>query len=154
MAAAVLVGCGSNDASTNSTANGSSPVRVIRVTDGDTFHVLRGGRDVTVRLIGIDTPEVDWYGGRAECYGDAAGRFLRERLRGQRVRLEFDRERLDPYGRTLAHARHRGQMLNVLLVRRGYARVTIYEPNDRYEERLRRAQRSAVDDGTGLWSAC
>jgi micrococcal nuclease len=127
---------------------------VLRVTDGDTFHVLRGGRDVTIRLIGIDTPEVGWYGGEAECYGAAAGRFLRRRIEGERVRLEFDRERLDPYDRTLAYAHHEGKMLNVLLVRRGYARVTIYEPNDQYEGRLRRAQRAARDESAGLWSEC
>jgi micrococcal nuclease len=127
---------------------------VIRVTDGDTFHVLRGGREVTIRLIGIDTPEVGWYGGKAECYGAAAGRFLRRRIGGERVRLELGRERLDPYGRTLAYAHHEKRMLNELLVRGGYARVTIYEPNDRYVDRLRRAQRAAREEGAGLWSAC
>jgi endonuclease YncB( thermonuclease family) len=45
-------------------------------------------------------------------------------------------------------------MLNLLLVRRGYARVTIYEPNDRYEERLHGAERAARNEGAGLWSAC
>jgi endonuclease YncB( thermonuclease family) len=45
-------------------------------------------------------------------------------------------------------------MLNVLLVRRGYARVTIFEPNQRYEGRLDLAQRNARDEGAGLWSAC
>jgi micrococcal nuclease len=152
-AAALLAGCGNGEA-TDVALGATRRVRVVRVTDGDTFHVLRGGRDVTIRLIGIDTPEVGWYGGKAECYGAAAGRFLRRRIDGERVRLEFDRELLDPYDRTLAYAHHEGRMLNVLLVRRGYARVTIYEPNDRYEGRLRRAQRAAKSEGTGLWSAC
>jgi micrococcal nuclease len=148
-----VAGCRSNGVVTDA-AGPDRPVRVVEVTDGDTFHVRRAGRDVTIRLIGIDTPEVGWYGGTPECYGDVAGRFLRDRVDGQRVRLEFDRDRLDPYGRTLAYAHHRGRMLNVLLVRRGYARVTIFEPNDRYEGRLERAQRGARDEGAGLWSAC
>jgi micrococcal nuclease len=129
--------------------------RVVRVVDGDTFHVHRGGRDVTVRLIGIDTPEVGWYGGRAECHGSTAGRFLRNLLRGERVRLEFDADRIDPYGRTLAYAYlEDGRMLNVVLVRRGHATVTIYEPNDRHEPVLRAAQADARASGAGLWSAC
>jgi micrococcal nuclease len=137
------------------TGRRGSFVRVIRVVDGDTFHVLRGGRDVTIRLIGIDTPEVGWYGGEAECFGSTAGVFLRRLLDGERVRLEFDAERIDPYGRTLAYGYlEDGRMLNVLLVRRGYAQITIYEPNDRHEPALRKAQAAARLDGRGLWSAC
>jgi micrococcal nuclease len=148
-----LAACG--DAGTDPGAETTiERLRVTRVIDGDTFQVLRAGRDVTIRLIGIDTPEVGWYGGTAECYGATAGRFLRRRLGGERVRLEFDREWLDPYGRTLAYAYHRGSMVNEVLIRRGYARVTIFEPNDRYEESLRRAEDAARNEGAGLWSAC
>jgi micrococcal nuclease len=129
--------------------------RVLRVVDGDTLHVLHKGRDVTIRLIGIDTPEVDWYGGQAECYGATAGRFLMRLLDGERVRLEFDRDRIDPYDRTLAYVYlDDGRMVNELLVRRGYAEVTIYEPNDRYEPDLRAAEAKARQSGAGLWSAC
>jgi micrococcal nuclease len=152
--AASLVASCSNGEATDAAVGGTLRAMVLRVTYGDTFHVLRGGRDVTIRLIGIDTPEVGWYGRKAECYGAAAGPFLRRRIDGERVRLEFDQERLDPYDRTLAYAHHEGKMLNVLLVRRGYARVTIYEPNDKYVGRLRRAQRAARDNGAGLWSEC
>jgi micrococcal nuclease len=151
-----LAGCDDppSDLGTRTAAERNGSLRVIRVTDGDTFHVLRDGRAVTIRLIGIDTPEVGWYGGPAECHGARAGRFLRQRLDDETVRLEFDRDRLDPYGRTLAYAYHRGRIVNVLLVRRGYARVRIFEPNDRYEDLLRRAEDAARGEGTGLWSAC
>jgi micrococcal nuclease len=130
-------------------------VSVVRVVDGDTLHARRGGRDVTVRLIGIDTPEVDWYGGEAECFGARAGRFAVRLLDGRRVRLELARERLDPYGRTLAYLYlPDGRMVNVVLVRRGFARVTIFPPNDRHEDRLRRAEAAARGEAAGLWSAC
>jgi micrococcal nuclease len=130
-------------------------VPVVRVVDGDTFHVLRQGRDVTIRLIGIDTPEVGWYGGGAECYGARAGLFVRDLLEGEPVRLEFDHERIDPYQRTLAYAYlGDGRMVNRLLVRRGFAEVTIFEPNDRYEPQLRAAEQAAREEGAGLWSAC
>jgi micrococcal nuclease len=138
------------------TANPAGPsVPVVRVVDGDTFHVLRHGRDVTIRLIGIDTPEVGWYGGEAECYGARAGLFLRDLLDGERVRLEFDVDRIDPYQRTLAYAYlGDGRMVNRLLVRRGFAEVTIFEPNDRYDPQLRAAEEAARAKGAGLWSAC
>jgi micrococcal nuclease len=128
---------------------------VLRVVDGDTLHVRLEGRDVTIRLIGIDAPEVDWYGGRAQCFGARAGRFASGILEDERVRLEFDEERLDPYDRTLAYVYlDDSRMVNVVLVRRGFARVTIYPPNDRYEGRLRAAEDAARSRGAGLWSAC
>jgi micrococcal nuclease len=134
---------------------GPGSVPVTRVVDGDTFHVLRGGKDITIRLIGIDTPEVGWYGGEAECYGAAAGRFVRGLLEGGRVRLEFDADRIDPYGRTLAYAYlEDDRMLNVLLVRRGFAEVTIYAPNDRHETRLTAVEADARHARAGLWAAC
>ena len=128
---------------------------VSRVVDGDTFHVLRGSRDLTVRLIGIDAPEVGWYGGDPECYGARSGRFLVRLIEDEVVRLEFDRERLDPYGRTLAYAYLPGRgMVNVVMVRRGLAAVKIFPPNDRHEGRLRRAEAAAQGAGAGLWSTC
>lgn len=134
---------------------GGSLLPVLRVVDGDTLHVRRHGRDVTIRLIGMDTPEVGWYGGRAECYGARAGRFARRLLGGRRVGLEFDRHRIDPYGRTLAYVfLDDGRMVNVILVRQGYATVAIYPPNDGYEPELRAAEDAARRAGAGLWSAC
>jgi micrococcal nuclease len=128
---------------------------VLRVVDGDTLHVRLEGRDVTIRLIGIDAPEVDWYGGQAQCFGARAGRFASGILEDERVRLEFDEERLDPYGRTLGYVHlDDGRMVNVVLVRRGFAQVTIYPPNDRHEGGLRAAEDAARDRGAGLWSAC
>ena len=128
---------------------------MLSVVDGDTLHVRRNDRDVTIRLIGIDTPEVDWYGGDAECYGARAGRFARGLLDGESVQLEFDQERRDQYSRTLAYLYlDDGRMVNVFLVRGGFARVTIHPPNDRYEDRLRRAEAAAQADGVGLWTAC
>lgn len=146
---------GDEGASRDPARPGGHPAPVLRVVDGDTIHVLRSGRDVTIRLIGIDTPEVDWYGGEAECYGDRAGRFLMRLLQDERVRLEFDRERIDPYDRTLAYVYlPDGRMVNEVLVRRGFAEVTIYEPNDRHEGKLHAAETEARRAGAGLWSAC
>lgn len=131
---------------------GGPLVPVVRVVDGDTIWVPPQER---VRLIGIDTPEVDWYGGEAECYGEEAGLFLRRLLEDERVRLEYDEELVDPYGRTLAYVYlEDGRMVNLVLVRQGFAVVTIFEPNDRHRARLHSAEREARSAGRGLWSAC
>ena len=121
---------------------------VARVIDGDTIELGRGTR---VRLIGVDTPEV-FFG--VECFGPEASAFTERHLEGDWVRLEFDVQRRDRYGRTLAWVFDDGRLFNYVLVRKGFARVTIYRPNDRYESRLRRAEAAARAEDRGLWGRC
>ena len=92
---------------------------VTRVVDGDTAHVSYRGRDVTIRFIGVDTPETVAPGQPIECYGPQSSRFTTDELTGERIRLEFDVERIDPYGRTLAYLwMPDGSMFNATLVQR------------------------------------
>jgi micrococcal nuclease len=132
----------------------TATVPVVFVTDGDTFTVRRNGDDVRVRLIGIDAPEVGWYGGTAECFGAEAARYLRRELTGMRVRLEGDVERRDPNGRTLAYAYLGSRMVNRTLVYRGYAESRLYAPNHRYQRLLDDAETHARATGAGMWAAC
>lgn len=127
---------------------------VTRVVDGDTIEVRYRGRELTVRLIGIDTPETVAPGQPVECYGPAASAFTERELEGRRVRLEFDVERLDRYGRTLAYVWRGDELFNETLVRRGYAFVTTYPPNVRYVDRFVAAQRAARAHERGVWGAC
>jgi len=128
---------------------------VTRVVDGDTVHVLLRGKDVTIRFIGVDTPETVAPGQPIECYGPESSRFTTHQLTGRRVRLEFDAERIDPFGRTLAYLWiSGGSMFNETLVREGFATVATYPPDTRYADRFEGAQRSAKEAGRGLWGAC
>ncbi len=127
---------------------------VTRVVDGDTAHVELDGRDVTIRFIGIDTPESVAPGQPLECFGPEAAGYTTDRLEGGRVRLEFDVEREDRFGRTLAYVWIGNELFNETLVRRGYALVTTFPPNVRYVERFAAAQRDARERDRGLWRAC
>jgi micrococcal nuclease len=72
------------------------------------------------------------------------------------VRLVFDVEHRDRYGRLLAYV-HRvgdGLFVNASLVREGYAGALTIPPNVRYADRFRRLQREARDARRGLWNAC
>jgi micrococcal nuclease len=123
---------------------------VTRHTDGDTLRV----DGVKIRFIGIDTPEV---GGRAECYGAAAAARTASLLPvGTRVRLGYDIDRHDRYGRTLAYVYRAadGLFVNGDLVRSGYANVMTVPPNVRHADALLALQREARDAGRGLWSSC
>jgi micrococcal nuclease len=127
---------------------------VTRVVDGDTVEVELEGRELDVRLIGIDTPETVKPGAPVECFGPEASAFTTRRLEGNTVRLEFDVELVDPFDRTLAYVWVGDELFNETLVREGYALVTTFPPNVRYVDRFVSAQRSAREEGLGLWSAC
>ena len=137
------------------TGNGGHRAIVTRVVDGDTAHARLRGRDVTVRFIGVDTPETVAPGQPIECYGPEASHFTTRQLTGQRVRLEFDVDRIDPFGRTLVYLwMHDGSLFNETLVRRGFATVATYPPDTRYVQRFEAAQRAAKTTNRGLWGAC
>ena len=74
---------------------------------------------------------------------------------GTIVRVLPDRELKDPYGRTLLYLWNEGgDFVNLELVRAGAARAVLFEPNDRYIDRMRRAERDARAAGLGQWGAC
>ena len=132
----------------------AEPVRLIKVTDGDTIRVLYRGREERVRLIGVDTPEVPWYGGSGECFGVEAARYAKRRLEGRVVRLEFGADRRDPYGRLLAYVYVDDELFNLTLVRLGYAAADPVSPNTRLAPLFAQAQARARAAGEGLWSRC
>jgi endonuclease YncB( thermonuclease family) len=148
---------GPAEAPTGTTAEGpeaiGEPANVTRVIDGDTIEVALDNEIVAVRLIGIDTPETVHPTEPVECYGPAASRFTTGALQGRPVRLEFDVELLDQYGRTLAYVWLGDGLFNETLVARGFALVTTYPPNVRYVDRFLAAQRDARSHERGLWGA-
>ena len=122
---------------------------VERVIDGDTIVVRGVGR---VRLIGVDTPETVDPRRAVEFFGREASAFTKRLLEGQQVRLEYDRERTDRYGRTLGYVYMRdGTFANAEIVRRGYGHAYTRFPF-RHLDRFRRLEREAREAGRGLWA--
>jgi micrococcal nuclease len=130
--------------------------RVVRVVDGDTIHVVVGGRREKIRYIGVDTPETHHPTKGVQCYGPDSSAFNARLVGGERVRLVRDVELRDRYGRLLAYVyRARdGLFVNAELARRGYARPLRIAPDVRYATRLEALAREARAAGRGLWSAC
>ncbi len=102
---------------------------MVEVVDGDTARMTIGGREQSVRYIGIDTPESVIPGERPECFGKRAAGLNRELVDGERVTLVFGAERRDHYGRTLAYVYVGERFVNAEIVRRGYARTLAIAPN-------------------------
>jgi micrococcal nuclease len=158
IAGAVLLGACA-PASSAPPATGSGPpgtyLVVDRVVDGDTIVVRDGqGGDVHVRLIGVDTPESVKPDTPVQCFALAASNFTKHALTGKVVRLEFDVERFDRFGRTLAYVWVGDTMFNEELVAQGYAVVATFPPDVRYVERFLAAERRARAHDRGLWSHC
>lgn len=130
--------------------------RVTRIVDGDTVDVTSGRRTLTLRLIGIDTPETVHPTEPIECFGPEASAFARRRLLGERAVLEFDRSqgRLDYYDRTLAYlwtTNGAARQFNRDAVRRGYATEYTYDEPYLWQREYLRAQAAAVSQRLGVW---
>ncbi len=133
---------------------GSTTVQVVRVIDGDTIRVccVFGDR-VTVRYVGIDTPEIHHPMKGVERAGKEAAEANRKLVDEKTVRLEFDVQQLDRYGRTLAYVYlEDGTFVNAWLVKNGYAMVMTVPPNVRHQELFLKLQREAREARRGLWA--
>jgi micrococcal nuclease len=68
------------------------------------------------------------------------------------LRLNFDVEKRDKYGRLLAYVYlSNGKMLNEEIVKAGYANLMTIPPNVRYQERFLKDYREARENRKGLW---
>lgn len=127
---------------------------VTDVVDGDTIKARFRGRIITVRLIGVDAPELVGPDYSIECFAPKASQYATQVLDGQRVRLEIDVDELDRYDRTLAYVWLGDRLFNEQLVSGGFAIAGTYPPNVSYDQRLRSAQREARNHDRGLWGQC
>ncbi len=128
-------------------------VKVVRVVDGDTIQVCCiGWKREKVRYIGVNTPETKHPTRGVEYFGKEASEANRKLVEGKTVRLEFDVQQLDKYGRTLAYVYlEDGTFLNAWLVENGYAMVMTVPPNVKHQELFLKLQREAREAGRGLW---
>ena len=127
--------------------------RVQRVSDGDTFVAVVGGRRERIRVIGVDTPESVDPNRPDEPYGKEASDFAKHYLDGETVRLAGDAEPRDRYGRMLAYVWLRdGTFWNALLAAEGYAQQLTIPPNVTYERLFRRLVGEARREDRGLWA--
>lgn len=137
-------------------------VPVIRVVDGDTLHVLLEGDDVTVRLIGMDTPETVKPDFPVECFGPEASEFAKEALSNRRVTVELDASQgvTDRYGRTLAYVwvpQPDGglSLFNREAIAAGYAQERQYGSTPyAWKAEFSEAQRAAQRADVGMWANC
>lgn len=145
-------------------ANSKEEVTYIRTVDGDTIVVDMEGTEVTVRLIGVDTPEsVNPDSSLNNEYGTLASDYTKSLLSSSTsLYLSFDEESEDQYGRLLAYVWIKDKMpsntenignymLNGILVKNGYAMDKAYPPNIKFSADFQILRNDAQQSKTGLW---
>jgi len=126
---------------------------VVAVVDGDTLRVSLPGGTRTVRLLGVDTPELGREDRVAEYLAQEAAAFTRDLAHGRSVRLETDPEAdtQDVYGRALRYVfLPDGRLLNAMIIAEGFGHADTRFPFARLEE-FRELEREARESGRGLW---
>lgn len=154
VALAACVAQGSAPASTAVPAGETLRGTVAAVYDGDTVKVrLADGKNEKVRLIGVDSPELDDTREEVRLMAFLAKRFTYARLFRAGVELFPGPETRDKYGRLLAYVRTAdGDMFNATLVREGYAHAYFKFPFDEaWRKDLKAAETEARQSGRGLW---
>ncbi len=145
-----------------SPCHAADPLTVTRVIDGDTIKLSNGEK---VRLIGIDTPEssnnaklrrdIKRTGQDAKTVvemGKIAKEYTYKLVYGKPVRLEFDVQQRDKYGRLLAYVYlEDGIFVNAEIMKAGYAQVMTVPPNVKNQDLFVTLEKEAREQRRGLW---
>lgn len=125
---------------------------VNRVIDGDTIDVTLDGEKTRVRLLNIDTPEIGRNGRPSECLAEEAKEYLEGRLlQGTEVTLEYDEEKTDKYGRTLAGVFLGGDLVNADIAAEGLAVAKKIGANGKFYNEVKEAESGPRTKGTGVF---
>jgi micrococcal nuclease len=127
----------------------TKPLTCSRVVDGDTIHLSDGRK---VRLIGVDTPETVHPSKPVERFGKEASAYTKALVEGKEVVLDYDQEKTDKYGRTLAYVYLKdGTHVNAAIIQNGYGFAYTKYPF-KYMEQFRNLERIAREQKKGLWA--
>ena len=120
-----------------------------RVIDGDTIVLSNGEK---VRLIGVDTPETKHPKKPVEYYGKEATAFTKKMVGGRVVKLKYDVQRRNKYGRLLAYVYlMNGTFLNAEIIKQGYGHAYTRFPF-KHMEQFKQYEKEAQEAKRGLWA--
>ncbi|MCK5836010.1 MAG: thermonuclease family protein [Desulfobacula sp.] len=125
--------------------------RVVKVFDGDTIQVT--GLDLTfsIRLVGIDSPEIGYRGQLGQPFGQQAKQYLMDLLTSKPVRLKS--YGTGGYNRQLAEVFVEDKNLNMEMIRAGLAEVyTGKSPKQLDLKRYKTEELKARWAGKGIWT--
>lgn len=167
-------GFGTSDAAPDESSADTSALTatLIRVVDGDTITVTPSadfpatndaGTEHTIRMLGIDTPELNKMSSDpAECGAEAASNHLEDLLSvngaSAQLSVTFDAraDHVDRYGRSLAYIELAGSDINLAMVTDGFAEAWYPwgEPEPERFSDYDAAHSAAVQNNVGQHQFC
>ncbi len=143
------------EAATRSAEFVSDEYLVSKVVDGDTIKVSKNGSISTVRLIGIDTPEIVDPRKPVQCFAKEASEKMKSLVENKTVKLEKDitQGEVDKYKRLLRYVfLNDGTNVNEMMIREGFAHEYTYIVPYKYLVEFKAAEVNARNGNFGLWS--
>lgn len=131
------------------------PYKVVYVVDGDTAVINIDGAEARVRFIGVDTPEsVNPDESKNVPEGKVASDFTKALLTDKSVYLEYDVDKTDDYGRTLAYVYldNGSTMVQTRLLAAGMATTMTIQPNSKYAAMFYSTMYEARESKQGFWA--
>jgi len=131
-------------------------VAFVKCVDGDTFRVMIDEEEKLVRMLAIDTPELEKKGTKAEYYANEASDYTCNIIKNaKKIELEYDSnsDEVDKYGRVLAWVYVDRKLLQEELVANGYAKVAYLYADYKYTDILKEKQELASAKEIGIWDS-
>ena len=126
-----------------------------KCVDGDTFKITLNDEVKSVRMLAIDTPESVHPTKKVEAYGIESSKYTCELLtNASKIELEYDNnsDKTDKYGRILAWVFVDDELLQDILIKKGYAEVAYLYGNYKYTDLLKDHEEVAKSQELGIWS--
>lgn len=140
---------------TSNLKNEKIEVKYSESVDGDTAKFKLDEEIITVRFLGIDTPETVHPSLGEQPYGKEASNYTKEKLQNaNKIELEYDSNssKTDKYGRHLAWIWVDDSLLQEELIREGLAQTYMLQGNYTYAWLLQEKQEEAKEEKVGIWS--
>ena len=130
-------------------------VEFFKCVDGDTARFVLNKKEVKIRFLGINAPEIEKDGKQAEAYGKEASNYTCRRLKNaKKIEIEYEKEsdKKDKYDRLLAYVFVDDKLLEKDILKKGYANVKYIKKSYKYYDELVKAEETAKEKKLGLYS--
>ena len=130
-------------------------VKYSKSVDGDTAKFELDGKEITVRFLGIDTPETVHPTKGEEPYGKEASNYTKGKLENaHKIEIEYDENasETDKYERALVWVWVDDTLLQEELISNGLARTYMLQDNYKYAWMLQENEEKAKEEKVGIWS--
>lgn len=134
---------------------GAPLYKVLRVVDGDTIVIEVDGKSESIRMIGVDTPELNDSRTGVQCFAKEAAEKTKVLVTGKNIFLEKDDSQgeRDKYKRLLGYVfLENGAFVNKALIAGGFAHEYTYDGAYKYQKQFKAAQVEAKQSELGLWA--